>query len=57
LKEVPVRWDNDAESKISLASDSFKMVGQVLSIRERARRGQYEAAISAVRALAHNEGP
>jgi len=49
LREIPVRWDNDPDSKISLASETFRMVSQVWSIRERARRGQYDSAISAVR--------
>lgn len=56
LSEIPVRWDNDPDSKISLAKETFKMVSQVLSIRGRARRGQYEAAISAARAIAGSEG-
>jgi dolichyl-phosphate beta-glucosyltransferase len=55
LREIPVRWDNDAESKISLASDSLKMVSQVLSIRERARRGDYEKAIKTTRLNTEDE--
>ena len=52
LQEVPVRWDHDEGSKIDLASDSFKMVSQVLSIRQRARNGQYDAAIRATSGFA-----
>jgi dolichyl-phosphate beta-glucosyltransferase len=51
LREIPVRWDHDAGSKIDLLSDSFRMVSQVLSIRGRARRGEYETAVTATRML------
>ena len=51
LREIPVRWDHDAGSKIDLLSDSFRMVSQVLSIRQRARRGEYETAVTATRML------
>lgn len=55
LQEIPVRWDHDAGSKIDLLSDSFKMVSQVLSIRKRARSGQYDEAIRATSGLADND--
>jgi hypothetical protein len=55
LREIPVRWDNDPDSKISLASETFRMVNQVWSIRERARQGQYDGAISKARAIAGTE--
>lgn len=48
LKEVPVRWDHNEGSKISLLGDSFKMVSEVGLIRQQARRGVYDAAIRAV---------
>ncbi len=48
LREVPVRWDHNEGSKISLFSDSFKMLGEVGLIRRQARRGVYDAAIRAV---------
>lgn len=51
LKEVPVRWDHNEGSKISLMSDSFKMVGEVGLIRQQARRGVYDSAIRAVHEL------
>jgi len=52
LKEVPVRWDHNEGSKISLFSDSFKMVNEVGLIRQQARRGVYDAAIRTVHELA-----
>jgi hypothetical protein len=55
LCEIPVRWDNYEGSKISFVRDSFNMVGEVLSIRDRARRGEYDAALSAARRLANNQ--
>src|SRR5262249_9240408 len=55
LKEVPVRWDHNEGSKISLMSDSFKMVGEVGLIRQQARRGVYDSAIRAVHDLRQSE--
>lgn len=51
LKEVPVRWDHNEGSKISFVSDSFRMVNEVGLIRQQARRGVYDSAIRAVRAI------
>ena len=48
LKEVPVRWDHNEGSTVSLASDSFRMVSEVGFIRQQARRGVYDNAIRAV---------
>lgn len=48
LKEIPVRWDHNEGSKITLLSDSFKMVSEVGLIRQQARRGVYDSAIKAV---------
>jgi dolichyl-phosphate beta-glucosyltransferase len=51
LKEVPVRWDHNEGSKVSLFSDSFKMLNEVGLIRQQARRGVYDTAIRAVHEL------
>jgi glycosyltransferase involved in cell wall biosynthesis len=51
LKEIPVRWDHNEGSKITLFTDSFKMVNEVGLIRQQARRGVYDAAIRAVHDL------
>jgi glycosyltransferase involved in cell wall biosynthesis len=51
LKEVPVRWDHNEGSKISLMSDSFRMLSEVGLIRQQARRGVYDSAIRAVHEL------
>lgn len=48
LREVPVRWDHNEGSKITLLSDSFRMVNEVGLIRQQARRGVYDGAIRAV---------
>src|SRR5205085_1717179 len=53
LKEVPVRWNHNEGSKVSVVSDSFKMLSEVGLIRQQARRGVYDNAIRAVRELAH----
>ena len=50
LMEVPVRWDHVEGSKISLGTDSLKMLGEVGRIRQQARRGVYENAIKASKA-------
>lgn len=49
LKEVPARWDHYDGSKVNIASDSVKMLGEVALIRQQARRGVYDNAIRAVR--------
>lgn len=51
LKEIPVRWDHNDGSKITLFTDSFKMVNEVGLIRQQARRGVYDAAIRTVHEL------
>ena len=51
LKEIPVRWDHNEGSKVTLFSDSFKMVNEVNLIRQQARRGVYDSAIRAVHNL------
>ncbi|HSD45232.1 MAG TPA: dolichyl-phosphate beta-glucosyltransferase [Pyrinomonadaceae bacterium] len=51
LKEIPVRWDHNEGSKVTLFSDSFKMVNEVNLIRQQARRGVYDFAIRAVHDL------
>jgi len=45
LKEIPVRWDHYEGSKVNVASDSIKMIGEVALIRQQARRGIYDKAI------------
>jgi glycosyltransferase involved in cell wall biosynthesis len=54
LKEIPVRWDHNEGSKVTLLSDSFKMVNEVNLIRQQARRGVYDAAIRAVHEARRN---
>jgi len=51
LKEIPVRWDHNEGSKLSLVGDSFKAVTEVGLIRQQARRGVYDSAIRAVHDL------
>lgn len=48
LKEIPVRWDHAEGSKVTLASDSLKMLSEVGRIRQQARRGVYDRAIRSV---------
>ena len=52
LREVPVRWDHDPGSKVSVMRDSFRMVDEVRRIRREVDRGVYSEAISAARTAA-----
>jgi len=52
LKEVPVRWDHNEGSKVSVMSDSFRMLNEVGLIRQQARRGVYDSALRTVHDLA-----
>jgi glycosyltransferase involved in cell wall biosynthesis len=51
MKEIPVRWDHNEGSKLSLAGDSLKALNEVALIRQQARRGVYDGAIRAVHDL------
>jgi dolichyl-phosphate beta-glucosyltransferase len=54
LREIPVRWDHNEGSKVSVFSDSFRMLNEVGLIRQQARRGVYDNAIKAVQERASN---
>lgn len=43
LMEVPVRWNNDDRSKVSVVRDSIRMFDEVRQIRRNAKRGIYKA--------------
>ena len=42
LKEIPVRWNNDERSKVSVVRDSLRMFKEVTEIRSNAKRGVYD---------------
>jgi len=42
LKEIPVRWNNDERSKVSVVRDSMRMFKEVTEIRGYAKRGAYD---------------
>ena len=42
LKEIPVRWNNDERSKVSVVRDSARMFNEVREIRRNAKRGVYD---------------
>ena len=52
LSEIPVRWNHDEASKVSVMRDSFSMVDEVRRIRSAAARGEYDEAIKAARVVA-----
>ena len=49
LREIPVRWNHNEGSKVSVARDSWRMFNEVRLIRSQARSGIYDAAIAAAR--------
>ena len=42
IVEVPIEWHYRRESQLSLLRDGARMFGELLSIRARARRGEYD---------------
>ena len=44
LNEVPVRWDNDERSKVSVIRDSIRMFDEVRQIRRNAKAGLYDTS-------------
>ena len=51
MREIPVRWDHNDGSKLSVVSDSIKALNEVGSIRQQARRGFYDKAIRQVKEM------
>ncbi|MBD0369207.1 MAG: glycosyltransferase family 2 protein [Pyrinomonadaceae bacterium] len=45
LQEIPVRWDHNEGSKISVMRDSLRMFNEVRDIRRAAHKGLYKEAI------------
>jgi dolichyl-phosphate beta-glucosyltransferase len=42
LKEIPVVWNNDERSKVSVLRDSLRMFDEVRQIRQNDRQGKYK---------------
>ncbi|HEV2913155.1 MAG TPA: dolichyl-phosphate beta-glucosyltransferase [Pyrinomonadaceae bacterium] len=55
LREIPVRWDHNEGSKLSVWRDTPRLLAEVRTIRRQARRGLYDQAIAAVRARQEKE--
>jgi len=55
LREIPVRWNHDAASKVAVMRDSFRMVDEVRRIRRGVARGVYREAMNAARSAAMAE--
>jgi glycosyltransferase involved in cell wall biosynthesis len=51
LRELPVRWNHDAASKVAVMRDSFRMIDEVRRIRRGVARGVYKEALNATRAM------
>lgn len=56
LKEIPVRWDHNDGSKLSVWRDTPRLLGEVRAVRKQVRRGVYDQAIAAIRAQQEKEG-
>ena len=55
LSEIPVRWDHNEGSKLSVWRDTPRLLDEVRTIRRQARRGVYTEAINAARAFMAHE--
>lgn len=55
LDEIPVRWDHNEGSKISVVRDSFRMFNEVRDIRQAARKGLYAEAVKRAQEAARAE--
>ena len=42
LKEIPVRWNNDDRTKVSIFRDSVRMFNEVREIKQNAKKGLYK---------------
>ena len=49
IVEVPIEWHYRPESKVSLVRDGVRMLREMLAIRARARRGEYDREAAPVR--------
>jgi hypothetical protein len=48
LQEIPVRWNNDERSKVSVVRDSIRMFKEVVEIRRNAGSGKYNLDVRRV---------
>jgi glycosyltransferase involved in cell wall biosynthesis len=55
IREIPVRWDHNDGSKVSVACDSWRMFNEVRMIRNQARHGAYAQGIAEVKAVVRDE--
>jgi glycosyltransferase involved in cell wall biosynthesis len=56
LREIPVRWDHNDGSKLSVWRDTPRLIGEVRAVRLQVRRGLYDQAIAAIHAQQQKEG-
>ncbi|MGA9998381.1 MAG: dolichyl-phosphate beta-glucosyltransferase [Pyrinomonadaceae bacterium] len=55
LKEIPVRWDHNEGSKLSVWRDTPRLLDEVRTVRAGVGRGSYDKAINDVRELIAQE--
>jgi glycosyltransferase involved in cell wall biosynthesis len=56
LKEIPVRWDHNDGSKLSVWRDTPRLIGEVRAVRRQVQRGLYDQAIAAIHEQQQKEG-
>ena len=49
LKEIPVRWDHNEGSKLSVIKDTPRLLEEIRTVRRQVKRGIYHGAIAAAR--------
>jgi dolichyl-phosphate beta-glucosyltransferase len=55
LREIPVRWDHNEGSKLSVWRDTPRLLGEIRTIRRGVQSGLYERAIAAAQAQQETE--
>jgi dolichyl-phosphate beta-glucosyltransferase len=55
LEEIPVRWDHNDGSKLSVWRDTPRLLNEVRTVRRQAQRGLYDEAIEKARQMAELE--
>ena len=52
LREIPVRWNDCAGTKVNVLRDSRRMIAEVREIKRNAKRGVYDSAIQKAQSIA-----
>jgi dolichyl-phosphate beta-glucosyltransferase len=55
MEEIPVRWDHNEGSKLSVWRDTPRLLAEVKTVRQLVKRGHYDQAMADMRARARQE--